>query len=116
MAVTFLLPPPPSPFHTWWTGDVLTAAREARGAASQHGRAQLLLQILSVLHGDEVLFFSTPKQAASNGLWRGPGDVPGAVGAGVNHSKAPSPHSSRECLPEPPGQGKQEKEPAPALL
>ena len=59
---------------------------------------------------------SIPKQAASDGLWRGPGDVPGAVGVGVNHSKAPSPHSSRECLPEPPGQGRQEQEPAAALL
>lgn len=117
MAVTLLLPPPPSPYHAWWTGDVLTAARAARGAASQHRCAQLLLGILSVLHrAEDVLFSSNPKQAASDGLWRGPGDVPGAVGVGVNHSKAPSPHSSRECLPEPPGQRKQEKDSAPALL
>jgi len=42
--------------------------------------------------------------------------VPGVAGVGVSHSKAPSPHSSRECLPEPSGQEKQEKEPAPVLL
>jgi len=66
-------PPAPTtfPFHTRWTGDVLTAARAARGAVSQHGHTQLLLQIPSVLHGDEdVLFSSTPKQAASDELWR----------------------------------------------
>lgn len=93
-------PPAPTtfPFHAWRTGDVLTAARAARGAASQHGSAQLLLWILSVLHGDGVVpLSSTPKWAASHGLWRELGNVPGEVGVGVNHSKAPSLHSSRDA-------------------
>lgn len=100
--------PTTSPSHPQQVGDVLAAVK---GAASQHGHTQILCG--SSVSFTAIVSYSPPPLSRQQVLGWGGGCVM-CLEWGVWVLTTPLPHGSRQHLPEPPGQGKQEEEPAPA--